>query len=273
MADAAVLHSFASVEFNPAISGVSTTLFEQTLIQSKIPFDIIFDRHLNDLSKYKLLVLADQDALSDEQVRAIRTFVENGGGLVATGTTSLLNDWRLRRRKFALAELFRIDLPPAAGAPNSAVRRTFGKGRVVYIPRIEPAVTPPPALLTYNFANKYWKLPVNYQDLAAAVNWAAGGRLSATVSAPASVTMELTEQKSSSTLLLHLVNFDFRRPVRNIDVSVRLPAGFTISEVTCETPDGNERQAITPAVHGGVASFRIPSLKVYDLALIRLRRV
>ena len=83
IADVAVLRSFSSIEFNPAQANVSTVLFEQSLIQSKVPFAIIFDRHLKDLSKYKVLVLANQDALSDDQLAMIRKFVE-GGGLVAT---------------------------------------------------------------------------------------------------------------------------------------------------------------------------------------------
>ena len=39
-------------------------------------------------------MLANQDALSDEQVDQIRRFVANGGGLVATEETSLLTEWR-----------------------------------------------------------------------------------------------------------------------------------------------------------------------------------
>jgi len=68
VADAAILRSFSSNQFNPSQSNFHTVLFEQTLIQSKIPFAIIFDRQLQDLSKYKVLILADQDALSDEQL-------------------------------------------------------------------------------------------------------------------------------------------------------------------------------------------------------------
>ena len=122
IADAAVLRSFASVEFNPARSLLSSLLFEQTLIQTKIPFDIISDRHLNDLSKYKVLILADQDALSDEQVNTIREFVRHGGGLVATEETSLRNDWRRQRDRFGLADVFGID------RPGPAVRQIFGQG-------------------------------------------------------------------------------------------------------------------------------------------------
>ena len=56
-----------------------TFLFEQALIQAKVPFDIIFDRHLTDLSRYRVLVLADQECLSDEQMDQVRAFVNRGG--------------------------------------------------------------------------------------------------------------------------------------------------------------------------------------------------
>lgn len=139
IADVAVLRSFASIEFNPSRSLVSTVLFEQTLLQSGIPFDLIFDRHLKNLSRYKVLVLADQDALSDQQASAIRAFVSNGGGLVATGNSSMLTDWCLRRRRFALADLFGLDRPPAPDQPNTGVQCTVGRGRVVYIPPSSPS--------------------------------------------------------------------------------------------------------------------------------------
>ena len=61
IADVAVLHSFASMAYNNDLPYQSTYLYEQVLIQNKIPFDIIFDDQLKDLSKYKVLVLADQE--------------------------------------------------------------------------------------------------------------------------------------------------------------------------------------------------------------------
>ncbi|HYM11308.1 MAG TPA: hypothetical protein VEU62_11275 [Bryobacterales bacterium] len=270
VADVAVLRSFASTEFNPAQSNFSTVLFEQTLIQSRIPFGIVFDRHLQDLTRYKVLVLADQDALSDEQITAIRRFVENGGGLVATENTSLLTDWRTRRARFGLAELLGVDLPPEAAAPNKPVQRPFGKGRVVYIPRIEAATDPPPAQMTSTVPNTLWKLPKNYSDLAATVRWAAGGELSAAADAPPWVTMELAEQKISHTRLLHLVNFKLQAPVRDIAVRVRIPEGLTLREAVLETPDGMPRRVLSAVVRDGVASLRVPELKVYDLILLRL---
>jgi len=272
LADVAVLRAFSSVEFNPGRSNLSTVLFEQTLIQSKIPFDLIYDRHLKDLSKYKVLVLANQDALSDEQVGAIRRFVENGGGLVATEESSLLTDSRRVRTRFGLAELLGVDQPLAANQENKPMQRTFGKGRVVYIPRIEPATAPPPAEMNCDIDNRYWVLPKNHPDLATSVRWAAGGELSVTVDAPLWVTLELARQPSTDTLLLHLINFKVNEPLKQVAAKVRVPDGYVVREAVVETPDSRGAQALKIDAQGAFASFRLPSLKVYDLVLLRLEK-
>ena len=51
--DVAVLRSFASVEFNPAQANVSTVLFEQTLLQNRIPF-VFWDEFDTSLSETAL---------------------------------------------------------------------------------------------------------------------------------------------------------------------------------------------------------------------------
>jgi hypothetical protein len=266
--DAAVLRAFAAVEFNPAEANVAATLAEQTLIQHHIPFNIVFDRHLNDLSRYKVLVLADQDALSDAQLDAIRRFVESGGGLVATGASSLLTDWRLTRRKFGLADVFGIDTPAQA---KGAVRREFGRGRVVYLPAIVPAVAPPKPRMNYALDFSAWKLPVNHLELAEAVRWAARGELTAAAAVPQSVAMELTRRKSTGDLNLHLVNFDFRHPVQGVVARLRLPEGRRLRQATLATPDGagDTRLAVTMEP-GGVARLSIPRLDVYTLIRLQL---
>ena len=68
IADVAVLYSHATMGFDGDRPAVSFMLFTQALIQGRIPFDIIPAEQLKDLSKYRVLVLADQECLSDEQV-------------------------------------------------------------------------------------------------------------------------------------------------------------------------------------------------------------
>ncbi len=86
VADVAILHTFATMAYNNDRPYQSSYLYHQALIQEKIPFDIIFDDNLKDLSKYKVLVLADQECLSEEKLDLIRKFVNQGGGLVGHGT-------------------------------------------------------------------------------------------------------------------------------------------------------------------------------------------
>jgi hypothetical protein len=245
---------------------LSAFLFEQTLIQTKIPFEIISDRHLNDLGKYKVLILANQDALSDEQVNSIREFVRNGGGLVATEETSLRNEWRRERTRFGLADVFGMD------RPGQAARRSFGKGRVAYLPRVQPATVPPPAQMSYYIGDEHWKLPVNYTELAETVKWAASGELTTTVQAPLWVTAELAQQASTNTWLMHLVNYNCTKPASGIFVSVHIPAGFRVREATLQTPEGGGPEMLKVETREGAVSVRVPRLQVYDLILLKLER-
>jgi hypothetical protein len=267
--DVGILRSFASIEFNSTKSLVSTVLFEQTLIQAKFPFGIVFDVQLKELSKLKVLVLANQDVLSDEQVGEIRRFVENGGGLVATEATSMRTEWRRKRDKFGLADILGIDLPPDAEAMNP-LRREFGKGRMVYIPRIEPTIDPPPAMMSYLFGKQYWKLAKNHEELVEAVHWAGRQEFSVQVDAPLWVTMELAEQASTGTWLLHLLNFRFEEALKDIPVEVRLPQGRRLREAVLESPDGVARQVLKVTGREGAIAFNVPELKTYDLILLRM---
>jgi hypothetical protein len=250
--DIGVLRSFASIQFNPSQSLFYTLLFEQALIQSRIPFGLVFDRQLRDLSRYKVLVLAEQDALSDEQVAQVRQFIAVGGGVVATGNTGRLTDWRTRRSQPALADL-------------------YGKGRVVHVAQIEAASAAPPAQMNYHIPNTLWKLPRNAEALVAAVKQAAGGKLSVEVDAPAWVTAELADQPATGTRLLHLINFKCQEPLRDIPVRVCLPQGAKLREAVVETPDGPTRR-LSPTIAGDTVSLRVPELKVYDLVLLRTER-
>jgi Beta-galactosidase len=272
VADVAVLRSFASTAFNPSRSNVSTMLFEQSLIVAKIPFAIIFDRHLSDLSAYKVLVLADQDALSDEQVANIRDFVKAGGSAVATGRTSLLNEWRLVRPKFALADVLGVDHPPARGAANKPHRAEFGSGRAVYVPDVEPSVEPPAPQLAYTFSNQYWHLPKNHEDLVAEIQWAARNRLSAEVTAPDWVTLELARQDRGP-LLLHLVNYKPATPVQDIRMKIRPPGKFRVIEATLITPENVLGQKLTFKPDSEGVFMVIPSMRVYALVTMKLESV
>ena len=262
-AEVAVLHGFASMAYNNDAPWESSMLLEQALIQARVPFDIIFDGNLKDLAKYRVLVLADQDSLSEEQMNLVREFVKRGGGVVATGVTSMCTEWRLRRLEPGLKDLF------GAGGPANpaAVRNQVGEGRVAYIPAVKPAEPKPPAQA---MTSKYWKLPLNAQELVDSVKWAAAREPAVEVKAPASVTVEFLEQKTTGNLLVHVLNYA-AAPVGRVEVSLRVPAGKSVDEVTLLSPDEAAAQTVAVAAKGGKAAFAFPRLKTYSLAVIRLK--
>jgi hypothetical protein len=276
LADVAVLHSFASMGFNNDRPAVSTMLFEQALIESKIPFDIIFDDNLKDLSKYRVLALADQECLDESQMDLIRKFVGGGGAVVATEYTSLFTNWRERRLDFGLKDLFQISAPAWHGIrggeqfPGSGpLRKQLGRGRVVYIPEIKPAVSKP---MGARMTSEYWKLPVNWKEIVDSVRWAAGSAFSVEVSAPPTVAAEPMRRAEGHELSLHLVNYDVARTpsVSNIETSLRLPQNAQVASVTLLSPDRADSPSLPFRVQDGAVSFTVPRLATYNLAVVRL---
>jgi hypothetical protein len=75
----AVLRSYPSMAYNNLETQLAVNMAEQTLQQRQIPFDIIFDEQIKQLDKYYVLVLAEQESLTDSTIAAIERFVENGG--------------------------------------------------------------------------------------------------------------------------------------------------------------------------------------------------
>ncbi len=135
--------------------------FTQALIRARIPHLPVHVDHIDrEGPNLAVLILPNVAALSDEQVAAVHRFVERGGALIATGQTSLYNEWGDPRPDFALADLFGVQfgVPPSGGSdssyprkrgtPNGSTRHTYLRltpelrGRV-YGPKAgdEPAIT------------------------------------------------------------------------------------------------------------------------------------
>ena len=98
----------------------------QALVESRIPFEMVHD-HLLDaayLAPYKTLILPNIAALSDAQCDQLRAFVKNGGSLIATYETSLYDEQGVRRKDFALADLFGVAWTGKTEGPmlNSYIR-------------------------------------------------------------------------------------------------------------------------------------------------------
>ena len=79
-----------------------------------------WDLDADELARYAVVLLPNAAALSDAQAGAVREYVRKGGGLVATGETSLCDELGRPRGDFALADLFGVSY---RGRPKAPLRR------------------------------------------------------------------------------------------------------------------------------------------------------
>ena len=83
----------------------------EMLNRAHVVLDIALDEHLTKerLSQYRVLFLANSVCLADAHCDAIRNFVDQGGTLVATHQTSLLDEWGQERGHFALGDVMGVE--------------------------------------------------------------------------------------------------------------------------------------------------------------------
>ncbi len=99
----------------------------QALIRARIPFLPVHADHIErDGSKFLLLILPNIGAMSTSQAESVRRFVGAGGHLIATGETSLYNEWGDPLSDYALAGLYGAHVAevPSASADKNLRRYT-----------------------------------------------------------------------------------------------------------------------------------------------------
>ncbi|MGH7869340.1 MAG: hypothetical protein ACREP9_17305, partial [Candidatus Dormibacteraceae bacterium] len=215
-----------------------------------LPFTLISDPLQSDLSRFRVLVLADLALISDELLSVVRSYVQQGGGLVMTGQATRFDEHSYRRKEAGLADLF------AKPLDTNAIQGSSGKGLAVYVPEI---------VIPDTF--RVGMLPRNHTELLKAVNWAANGPLQITVEAPETVSMSLYSQPSGLRIL-HLVNYDKKHPAAEIAVTVQLPSEKLIHSVTLLSPDFEGTQTVATEQSGRRLHFVVPRLEIYDLLVI-----
>lgn len=96
----------------------------ECLTQARVPTDILWLETLDErkLSNYKIAVLSDARSLSDREVIMLRKWVSAGGVLIATGGTSLHDQWDVPLANYALAEVFGVSYVRTEMADKDAFR-------------------------------------------------------------------------------------------------------------------------------------------------------
>lgn len=278
VADVAVLRSYASITYNQPRCQLSAILAEQALIEAAVPFHLVFDPHLDNLSPYRALVLPDSECLSDAQIGKIQSFVERGGGLVAVGTSGLYDQWRRLRVTPGLASL--VDAQPGAPAYQERVeqhaeqgqeqKKQVGRGRVFYLPALRFDGPLPTFGPYFKVDNRFWKKPANARQFLDGIAWARNIEPTVHVDGPAHLIANAVEQPASRVTAIHLVNYNAHAgPLEQIKITCRNPKSARAGSVHLYSPDAAEVQELKIEVREGAAVFNVPQVKTYTIAVVQ----
>lgn len=121
-------HAYRDIaeRFLPHVFGAFRCGMEEHLpVQLLNDWDLTAER----LRSLSVIVLPNAAALSDGQVAALREYVRAGGGLMATGETSLCDEWGRPRGEFALAEVLGVSYQAWPGEPGLRPGRDANAGQ------------------------------------------------------------------------------------------------------------------------------------------------
>jgi hypothetical protein len=84
--------------------------------------------------------------------------------------------------------------------------------------------------------------------------------------------MELLENSSGNSMVLHLINFDNEKPaVKNIRVSMKLPQGKVPAGLTLLSPDKEENEQLSFRMENNYLQFAVPELSTYDVCVVKFQ--
>jgi len=236
VADVAVLRSFPSHVFGPPELARMTARAVDMLIANRVCFQIICDQHLAELDRYRVLVLAGCEAMSEEQAARARRFVQAGGRLCVVGPLATHDQWMFPREKPLLDDL------PSARAMH--VKSSQG-----IVEAVDRALDHEPSLRISIEKHPPESGPGKDPVLGLCV--------------------ELTERGDQR--FVHLVNYREADPVRHITVRLRVPDGRRVRKVVLAGPERGQDLHIAHVQEGRFVTFVVPQVKIYSVAVVSLQ--
>ncbi len=111
----------------------------QALVRSRIPYVMV---HADDVDamteKLSVLILPNLAVMSQKQMASVRNFVNRGGHLIATGETSLYNEWGVRQEEYGLTDLLKVQIDKSfQSEKNSSIQKLGGDNYHTYL-RLSP---------------------------------------------------------------------------------------------------------------------------------------
>ena len=232
-----------------ALSGIARALEE-----GHIPFDILIFRHpeihddrvtLDDLKRYKLLILPELECLTDSQIGLITQYLEHGGTLGLIGQCGIRNEDNMPRSE-------------------SPLEKWQESGKVV---EIIPGENFLPCRSTESdFTRELSRIAIESTRNALNDNTIISGDL------PRMLWVKAWRHEDDF-ISLHFVNYDVdfesgeAAPTRPVKLTIILPDGVSAEEARWSVP-GEEHQQLTVDKKEQKVTVTIPSIRVYGVLVI-----
>lgn len=227
----------------------------QALLESQIPYDVVLAESLtlDQLSGYDCLILPNVACMDDDLIETVKTFVRQGGNILATYETSLYDGYGQRRENYGLRELFGTE---QKGSAEGIAVKNYGKGKTIFFSD-KP---------DYDFCAKRdettRKLLVGAIDKLVA-------RCLLLSNAPRTIVVNLTEKENLS--VLHLLNLEADAgavSVEDIAVQIALSQEKRVQRVVALSPDWEGEVELKLEVASDILEFTVPQLKIYTVVAV-----
>ncbi len=219
--------------------------FSLLMYEVNIPHDVILVNNITD--RYKV-ILTSGSAFSDSEVEKLLSFVREGGTVIAT-------DKRFAETDENNNEVSRASLN---GLKTTGVH-DLGSGKFIFFEdylqwKVWSPRDPAAIKIILDTVKQYVEPTMVSSDVRV---------------------LPYVSTDGSGRLVIHLLNYDFNgvdfSKKTNVQVKVKLPAGYSMAgkKLTISSPDFSGNQTATISESGGWLTFTVPSLYIWDVAVLK----
>jgi len=268
-ANVAFYESKLSLAFNNFSVHYANIVMYQGLIRGHAPFDNIYK--IEDIDKYKTVILPNVECISNEEMESIKAFVSNGGGIIMTDDTGKYDQWHRAREDASLLNELGINANELKACEDVS-KFSFGLGRVVYIKKLRcdndydlGSMYEIPEL-GGQFSPQYWHSPLHLKEIIEGINWASHETIPLQVEAPEYVALELKSTQDMKATYLHLINYKPHESVKNVKVKFQSDFIGNGYEMNAFIPDSGEEHDLKIDDDGWIS---IPEFQCYCVICIK----
>lgn len=279
VAEIAVLRSRHSGTINWLEATTGRLLAQQALFQAGFQWDNVIETTLDQLQKYRLLVLPDTISVPTDCLAAIAEYVRGGGRVLAVGSALSCDEWGRQRSLEAppvlngernadygyspQSKLARAALAAWLGVEAPAIERLFVFPRLLH-PR--PIVWDPDDPRAPVLGSAHHALPLNFAEFSAAVQKSlAQPPLVEFISGERSpyVVPSLLRANDGSGVSLHVLDYQCREQVGPLTLRLNLPALRAVSQMEVLSLETREPGRVQLAKEAHGLTLSLPAFRHY----------